>query len=146
MFLSAGWENRTPNHSLENCYFTIKLIPQFGVPRVELGPYPPHGQILPLYYTPVLFLPAHGIFRGAENRTRTSCSQSKYTTTILRPAIPLIPTPFGVPGIEPGSHEPESCILPLYYTPGATRENRTPVSSLARTHSTTKPWSHSSMG
>lgn len=24
---------------------------------------------------------------------------------------------FGVPGIEPGSHEPESCILPLYYTP-----------------------------
>lgn len=23
--------------------------------------------------------------RGAENRTRTSCSQSKYTTTILRP-------------------------------------------------------------
>ena len=26
-FYSAGWENRTPNHSLENCYFTIKLIP-----------------------------------------------------------------------------------------------------------------------
>jgi hypothetical protein len=25
--ICAGWENRTPNHSLENCYFTIKLIP-----------------------------------------------------------------------------------------------------------------------
>ncbi len=24
---------------------------------------------------------------------------------------------FGPPGIEPGSHEPESCILPLYYGP-----------------------------
>ena len=24
----AGWENRTPAHSLENCYSTIKLIPR----------------------------------------------------------------------------------------------------------------------
>ncbi len=23
-----------------------------GTPRIELGPYPPHGQILPLYYVP----------------------------------------------------------------------------------------------
>ena len=23
----AGWGNRTPDHSLENCYFAIKLIP-----------------------------------------------------------------------------------------------------------------------
>ena len=23
----------------------------------------------------------------------------------------------GVPGIEPGLHEPESCVLPVYYTP-----------------------------
>ncbi len=44
------------------------------------------------------------LFRGAENRTRTSRSQSVYTTTILRPDLYT----FGVPGIEPGSHEPES--------------------------------------
>ena len=25
---SAGWESRTPHHSLENCYFTDKLIPR----------------------------------------------------------------------------------------------------------------------
>ncbi len=25
--IDAGWENRTPDHSLENCYFAIKLIP-----------------------------------------------------------------------------------------------------------------------
>lgn len=24
----AGWGNRTPDHSLENCYFAIKLIPR----------------------------------------------------------------------------------------------------------------------
>ena len=29
---------------------------------------------------------------------------------------------------------------------GASRENRTPVSSLARTHSTTKPYSHGAPG
>jgi hypothetical protein len=23
-----------------------------GLPRIELGPYPPHGHILPLYYSP----------------------------------------------------------------------------------------------
>lgn len=23
----------------------------------------------------------------------------------------------GVPGIEPGLHEPESCVIPLYHTP-----------------------------
>ena len=27
---------------------------------------------------------------------------------------------FGVPRIELGSHEPESCILPVYYTPRVT--------------------------
>src|SRR3989344_5457760 len=32
---SAGWENRTPAHSLENCYSAIKLIPLR--PSVALG-------------------------------------------------------------------------------------------------------------
>ncbi len=26
--MCAGWENRTPTYSLENCHSTIKLIPQ----------------------------------------------------------------------------------------------------------------------
>ena len=33
----AGWENRTPNHSLENCYLTIKLIPQFPFNLLHTG-------------------------------------------------------------------------------------------------------------
>ncbi len=71
----------------------------------------------------LLLLPV-SIFRGAENRTRTSRSQSVYTTTILRPAFakatagkPVITSTFGLPRIELGSHTPEACILPLYYSP-----------------------------
>jgi len=31
----------------------------FGLPRIELGLYPPHGYVLPVYYTPTLrFSPA----------------------------------------------------------------------------------------
>lgn len=33
-YFFAGWENRTPNLSLENWYFTIKLIPQLFIGRV----------------------------------------------------------------------------------------------------------------
>lgn len=28
-YTGAGWENRTPTYSLENCHSTIKLIPQY---------------------------------------------------------------------------------------------------------------------
>ena len=58
-------------------------MPLVGVPGIEPEPHPPHGCILPLYYTPNIFK----FCRGAENRTRTLCSQSTYTTTILRPAF-----------------------------------------------------------
>src|SRR3990167_1342476 len=37
------------------------------------------------------------------------------TTTIRQPA--LLKSSFGPPGIEPGLHEPESCVLPVYYGP-----------------------------
>ena len=37
----AGWENRTPNYSLENCRFTTKLIPRFYFGRTKRdGLYP----------------------------------------------------------------------------------------------------------
>ena len=64
-------------------------------------------------YSPFIFL-----FRGAENRTRISRSQSEYTTTVLRPVdkIPVVDR-VGVPRIALGSHAPEACILLLYYTP-----------------------------
>ena len=42
----------------------------------------------------------------------------------------------GVPGIEPGPHTPEACILPLYYTPSGPTGSRTPTSSMPWTHST----------
>ncbi len=53
--MGAGWGNRTPDYSLENCRFTTKLIPHwysFGAPRIELGPHAPKASILPLYYAP----------------------------------------------------------------------------------------------
>lgn len=36
----------------------------------------------------------------------------------------------GMPGIEPGSHEPESCILPLYYIPSSLKLRRASLLSL----------------
>ena len=29
-YIGAGWGNRTPTYSLENCHSTIKLIPQLA--------------------------------------------------------------------------------------------------------------------
>ena len=41
------------------------------MPRIELGPYPPRGQILPLYYTPVnYFLFAIALMHLAQAKTR----------------------------------------------------------------------------
>src|SRR3989344_1863227 len=37
------------------------------------------------------------------------------TTTIRQPA--LLKSSFGPPGIEPGLHAPEACVLPVYYGP-----------------------------
>ena len=78
---------------------------KFGLPGIEPGPYPPHEQILPLYYSPlkcvgaprielgphapkacilpIYYAPPFG--RGAENRTRFSRTRIAYTTGVLRP-------------------------------------------------------------
>jgi len=39
------------------------------------------------------------------------------TTGILRPDISRVMSLVGPPGIEPGLHEPESYVLPVYYGP-----------------------------
>jgi hypothetical protein len=50
---------------------------------------PPLGRILFFYY----------------NKYAKSVKHKNFTNSV------------GVPGIEPESHAPEACILPLYYTP-----------------------------
>jgi hypothetical protein len=63
-----------------------------------------------MYTATILYSVYSFFFRGAENRTRTFCSQSRYTTTILRPAFAKatagksalasgVYTSFGVPRI-----------------------------------------------
>src|SRR3990167_2383283 len=53
--------------------------------------------------------------RAAEDRTRAACPPAMRTTTIRQPA--LLKSSFGPPGIEPGLHAPEACVLPVYYGP-----------------------------
>gem|GEM_PF-3693852 len=56
-------------------------------------------------------------FRDAENRTRTSWSQTMYTTTILHPVITyLLYFKYWCGGVL-GPHGPKPCILPIYYAP-----------------------------
>lgn len=88
------------------------------------------------------------IFRAAGSRTQTVRSQSVYTTAILQPVSLFSECKRSEcresnPGLTNPNRVYYRCTtLRLgVYTPCATRENRTPVSSLARTHSTTKPWS-----
>lgn len=91
-----------------------------GAPRIELGSLAPKASILPMYYAPVVLEWGQKLdvqSRSAENRTRVSRTRSVYTTAVLHSGS--------------GHHSP------VY--PGAVRENRTPISSLARTRSTTKP-------
>ena len=40
VFSYAGWENRTPAYSLENCSSTIKLIPLSSTSETPSGPAP----------------------------------------------------------------------------------------------------------
>jgi hypothetical protein len=75
-----------------------------GVPRIELGPHPPHGCILPLYYTPTLYInqysfthhstylnyrklpyPIEDSYRGTQIRTGTKSSQRTRATVTLYP-------------------------------------------------------------
>lgn len=83
--------------------------------------------------------------RGAENRTRISRSQSEYTTTVLRPVVS-----FGSWWARSECRESHSgltnpnrvyycCTTLRLYPPCAATGNRTRISSLARTRSTTKP-------
>lgn len=54
----------SPGHSVKN---------SVGLPRIELGPYPPHGHTLPLCYSPTeFFTPMHAHYHCAIPRTRTS--------------------------------------------------------------------------
>ena len=71
-----------------------------GTGRIELPPYPPHGQILPLYYVP--------------------------PSPRLRRARPLSPEAnfIGAPRIELGPYAPKAYILPLYYAPPSPRLRR----------------------
>ena len=83
----------------------------------------------------------HTSLRAAGNRTRSTSTPWMRTTGILQPVVRsdvrawsdivrtlglkalltarLGRTKFsvGVPGIEPGLHAPEACVLPVYYTP-----------------------------
>ena len=52
---ALGFEPRVLRTRIVNV--TVTLCPEYssvGLPRIELGPYPPHGQILPLYYSSIL--------------------------------------------------------------------------------------------
>ncbi len=71
-----------------------------GVTGIEPMSHPPHGRILPLYYTPTLHL----------------IPTWAHITTVLYPNHGLERS-FGLPRIELGPHEPESCTLPLCYSP-----------------------------
>lgn len=58
-----------------------------GVPRIELGLQPPHGRVLPLYYTPTLTMKKFSIF---------SQFPRKVKIFTFRPHGALRPVPSGV--------------------------------------------------
>ena len=101
IFIGAGWENRTPDHSLENCYFTIKLIPRILSERRDSNPESPVPKTGMLAVTPrsgSLFALAHTITEshllsispglGAYSR---SCRHIGHENEIRRPIPFLIP-------------------------------------------------------
>ena len=102
----AGRGNRTPVYCLEGSHFTTKLVPPLvGVPGIEPEPHPPHGCILPLYYTPFgllrielrphapkawilpLYYSPPCAHRTAGNRTQGSRTRIVYITTIRQSVL-----------------------------------------------------------
>lgn len=80
----------------------VPLLP-VGLPRVELGSRPPHGRILPLYYSP--------FYRTHRSRMEPLSDRHVYRT------IHSIQISVGAPRVELGLHAPKASVLPLYYAP-----------------------------
>ena len=104
LFESRDTKEKTGNKS---CFFFC-----VGVPRFELGLNPPKGLVLAVALHPDFLFNFQPPCRAAENRTRTLPTPWADTTTILQPALLS-----ECRDSNPESHEPESWMLPLHYTP-----------------------------
>ena len=114
---SAGYRNRNGDWSLENSHFTTKLIPHYLIiPFLILCQ--GAGNWTPITWPPAMcntVIPHPGInFLSGRRESNSALVLPKHIYYQYTTARTLI---FGLPRIELGSHAPEACILPLYYSP-----------------------------